>query len=219
MPGASRRPGDARPTLDGERLADRLVHAIGFVGGLTGSAILVVRAATSAVEGQLLPVLAYVSGLLAMLGCSAVYHVWGKDRRREWSRRLDHAAIFVMIAGTYTPIAMLALRAPWDVALTAAVWTAAAAGVVLKLTQPHRIESISVALYLLLGWIGLAALKELLASVATGTLVMILIGGLIYSGGLVFHLSSRRFNQALWHASVLLAAAFHFMAIASLIQS
>lgn len=213
------RAGDARQPLDGEQLADRVVHAIGVIGGLTGAAILVVRAGQSAVEGQLLPVVAYVAGLLAMLGCSAVYHLCGKDRRREWFRRLDHAAIFVMIAGTYTPIAMLALRDPWDVALTAAVWAAAAAGVVLKLTRPRRIEAISIALYLLLGWIGLVAVQELLASVATGTLLMILIGGLIYSGGLVFHLSSRRFNQALWHASVLLAATFHFVAIASLIQA
>jgi hemolysin III len=208
-----------RQPLDREQLADRIVHALGLAGGLTGAAILVVRAARSAVAGQLLPVLAYVSGLLAMLGCSALYHLWGKDRHRDWSRRLDHAAIFVMIAGTYTPIAMLGLRAPWDVALTAAVWTAAATGVVLKLVQPRRIESISVALYLVLGWIGLVAAKELLASIPTGTLLMILIGGLIYSGGVVFHLSSRRYHLALWHASVLLAAAVHFVAISSLIQS
>jgi hemolysin III len=209
-----------RQPVDREQLADRIVHALGLVGGLTGAAILVGRAARSAVAGQLLPVLAYVSGLLAMLGCSALYHLWGKDRhRRDWFRRLDHAAIFVMIAGTYTPIAMLGLRAPWDVALTAAVWSAAAAGVVLKLVQPRRIESISIALYLVLGWIGLLALKELLASIPTGTLLMILIGGLIYSGGVFFHLSSRRFDLALWHASVLVAAAVHFAAIASLIQS
>jgi hemolysin III len=209
---------DTSQRLDGEQLADRIVHAVGIVGALTGGTILVAIAARSAVAGQLVPVLAYVAGLLAMLGCSAAYHVWNAHRHREWLRRLDHAAIFAMIAGTYTPIAVLALRPPWDVALTAAAWIAAAAGMVLKLAQPRRIESISIFLYLLLGWMGLIALKELLASVASETLLMILIGGLIYSGGLVFHLSSRRYHRALWHASVLLAATVHFVAIASLIQ-
>jgi hemolysin III len=124
-----------------------------------------------------------------------------------------------MIAGTYTPIALLALRPPWDAALTMAVWIAAAAGMVLKLVKPRRVESISVGLYLLLGWIGVIALNELLASIAAGTLLMILIGGLVYSGGVVFHLSARRYHLVLWHASVLTGAAFHFVAIASLIQS
>jgi hemolysin III len=204
--------------LDGERLADGIVHAVGVAGGLAGGAILLVMAGRSAVPGQLAPVLAYVAGLLAMLGCSAAYHLWTAHRHRDWLRRLDHAAIFAMIAGTYTPIAILALRAPWNVALTAAAWIAAIAGMVLKLVQPRRIESISVALYLLLGWMGLVAVQELLASVATGTLLMILAGGLIYSGGVLFHLSSRRFHRALWHASVLLAAACHFAAVASLIR-
>jgi hemolysin III len=195
------------------------VHVLGLVGALAGGATLVVMAGRSAVPGQLVPVLAYVAGLLAMLGCSAAYHVWHAHRHRDWLRRLDHAAIFAMIAGTYTPIALLGLRPPWDVALTAAVWIAAAVGIVVKLVQPHRIESMSIILYLLLGWMGVVALQELLASVATGTLLLILAGGLIYSGGVLFHLSSRRFHRALWHASVLLAAAFHFVAVASLIQS
>jgi hemolysin III len=205
--------------LDGEQWADRIVHALGLVAGLAGGATLVVMAARSAVAGQLAPVLAYVAGLLAMLGCSAAYHLWKAHRHREWLRRLDHAAIFTMIAGTYTPIAVLALRAPWDSALTAAAWIAAAAGAALKLVRPRRIESISIALYLLLGWMGVLVAGELARSVALLPLLLILAGGLVYSGGLVFHLSSRRYHLALWHASVLLGATLHFAAIASLIQS
>jgi hemolysin III len=205
--------------LDGEQWADRIVHAFGLVGGLAGGATLVVTAARSAVAGQLVPVLAYVAGLLAMLGCSAAYHLWNAHRHREWLRRLDHAAIFMMIAGTYTPIAILALRSPWDSALTAAAWIAAAAGAVVKLVRPRRIESISIALYLLLGWMGVLAAGELIRSVAPLPLLMILAGGLVYSGGVVFHLSSRRYHLALWHASVLLGATLHFAAIASLVQS
>ena len=205
--------------LNGEQRADRVVHAVGLVGGLAGGATLIVMAARSAVAGQLAPVLAYVAGLLAMLGCSAAYNVWSTHRHREWLRRLDHAAIFTMIAGTYTPIAILALRSPWDIALTAAAWIAATAGAVLKLVRPRRVEAISIVLYLALGWMGLLVARELVSSVSTVPLLMILAGGLVYSGGIVFHLSSRRYHVALWHASVLLGATLHFAAIASLIQS
>jgi len=205
--------------LDREVLADRIVHAVGIAAAVAGGAVLLARAAGSAVAGQLLPVLVYVAGLLAMLVCSGLYNVWQSHRYRDWFRRLDHAAIFVMIAGTYTPLAVLALDPPWDVALTAAAWTAAAIGVGLKLARPQRIESISIALYLLLGWMGVVAVKELLSAVATGTLLMILAGGLVYSGGVVFHLSSRRYHVVLWHGCVLVGAAFHYVAIASLIRT
>jgi hemolysin III len=205
--------------LDSEHRADRIVHVVGLAGGLGGGATLVVMAARSAVAGQLAAVLAYVAGLLAMLGCSAAYNLWRTHRHREWLRRLDHAAIFTMIAGTYTPVAILGLRSPWDIALTTAAWIAAAAGAMLKLVRPRRVEAISIVLYLALGWMGVLVAGELVRSVALPVLLMILAGGLVYSGGIVFHLSSRRYHVALWHACVLLGATFHFAAIASLIQS
>ena len=210
-----RRPRD----LDRAVLADRIVHAVGIAAAVAGGILLLARAALSPVPGQLLPVVVYVGGLLAMLVSSGAYHVWGSSRHREWLRRIDHAAIFVMIAGTYTPLAVLALARPWDIVLTAAAWTAAAGGVILKLVQPHRIESISVGLYLLLGWMGVIVIGQLLSSVETMALLMLLIGGLVYSGGVVFHLSSRRYHVALWHGCVLLGAAFHYVAIASLVQA
>jgi hemolysin III len=212
------RPLDEQP-LDHEQRADRIVHAVGLAGGLAGGATLIVMAAGSAVAGQLAPVLAYVAGLLAMLGCSAAYNVWSTHRHREWLRRLDHAAIFTMIAGTYTPVAILGLRSPWGIALATAAWIAAAAGAMLKLVRPRRFERVSVALYLALGWMGLLVAGELVRSVSAVPLLMIVAGGLVYSGGIVFHLSSWRYHVALWHTSVLIAATFHFAAIASLIQS
>lgn len=207
-----------RHPLDREVLADWIVHAAGIACGSVGGIALLAMAAHSADRGQIASVGVYVSGLLAMLVCSALYHVWRSYRHRDWLRRFDHAAIFVMIAGTYTPIAVLAVGRPWDTVILAAVWAVAFVGVVLKLVQPKAIESISVALYLLQGWIGLLALGELLASVPARALVMILLGGLVYSGGVVFHLSSRRYNLALWHGCVLVGAAFHYMAVVSLLQ-
>ncbi|HZB53551.1 MAG TPA: hemolysin III family protein, partial [Reyranella sp.] len=115
-----------------ELLADVAVHALGLALGAAG--VIAMLLATE--RSQLLPVTVYLAGLLAMLGCSAVYNVWRSCRWREWLRRLDHAAIFVMIAGTYTPLA-LRLPAGWAVGLTTGVWTAALVGVAAKLFQPR----------------------------------------------------------------------------------
>ncbi len=194
--------------------ADAAVHALGLVLGVVGAVAILIVAAQAPGRGQVAPVLVYVVGLLAMLGCSAAYNLRIASPRREWLRRFDHAAIFVMIAGTYTPLTMLKLREPWSSGLTAVMWSAAALGIAAKLLQPRRIESLSVVLYLLMGWIGLFALDELLASVEPTTLLLLLAGGVVYSLGTIFHLASRLpYQQALWHASVLLAASIHYAAI------
>jgi hemolysin III len=207
---------DPRGALDREIVADRIVHAVGLAGGVAGGAVLLAMAATTA-DVPLFPVAVYVAGLLAMLACSAAYHVWKQHRHRDWLRRLDHAAIFVMIAGTYTPIAALALHGPWATAVLAAVWSLAGVGVALKLARPRFIEPASIALYLLQGWIGLFALAELLRALPAWTLSLIVAGGLVYSAGTLIHTSSRRYSVALWHGCVLLGAGLHYIAIASLI--
>jgi hemolysin III len=208
-----------RGPLDREILADWIVHAVGLVCGLVGAVGLVVVAACAPEGHPLVPVSVYIAGLLAMLTCSALYHVLHLHPRRDWLRRLDHAAIFVMIAGTYTPVAALGLDPPWDLAVILAVWLVAAVGVVLKLIRPHAIERISVVLYLLQGWIGLLVLHQLWKSVPSGVLVMILLGGLVYSGGVIFHLSLRRYSRALWHGCVLVGATLHYFAIAALVAA
>ena len=205
--------------LDRETLADWIVHAVGLVCGLAGALGLLAMAASAPAGAPLVPIGVYVAGLLAMLTCSALYHVLRSHPRRDWLRRLDHAAIFVMIAGTYTPIAILGLERPWDLAVTLTVWAIAAVGVILKLVRPKAIESVSVALYLMQGWIGLFALYQLWTSFRPWVLVMILLGGLAYSGGVIFHLSVRRYSRALWHGCVLIGATFHYVAIASLIAA
>ena len=219
MPHRDEPAGDRQYRLDREILADWIVHAIGLVCGLVGGLGLLMMAVRSPGGTPIVPIGVYVAALLAMLICSALYHVLLSHPRREWFRRLDHAAIFVMIAGTYTPVAMLALDRPWDLAVTLTVWAIAATGVVLKLLRPRSIESVSVALYLLQGWVGLFALQELLASVPLRVLIMILLGGLVYSGGVIFHLSVRRYSRALWHGCVLAGATFHYHAIVSLIPA
>jgi hemolysin III len=193
------------------------VHLAGLALGAAGTVAMLVVAARS--PSRLPAIVVYLTGLLAMLTCSALYNVWRSCPRREWLRRLDHAAIFVMIAGTYTPLALY-LPEAWAIGLTAGLWTGAAVGAAIKLWQPHRVEALSVALYLALGWIGVIAIEPLLTSLGTATLVLLLAGGLVYSGGVVFHLSAnRRYSRALWHGSVLVAAGLHYAAITSLLEA
>ena len=211
-------------TFDPARRADAIVHALGVGLGAIGATVLLVAAARTGVTGQFVPVLVYIVGLIAMLGFSAAYNLRQAgsasrdDPCRDWLRRFDHAAIFVMIAGTYTPLVLLRLPEPWASGLTVAIWTAAVLGIAAKLLRPRGIETVSVVLYLLMGWIGLVAIDPLVASVERGALILVLVGGLVYSGGVVFHLSSRmRYQRALWHASVLIAASIHYVAILSLV--
>ena len=206
--------------MNREFVADAVVHVLGLMLGVAGSTVLLALSLASSVPDQWPPIAIYVGGAMAMLGCSALYNLWRSSSRRHLLRRLDHAAIFLMIAGTYTPITTLRLADPWGTRLTVIVWIAAAAGIVVKLWQPRRVEAVSVALYLLLGWIGLIALEPLLASVESGTLALLLVGGVIYSGGVVFHLSpGHRYHRALWHACVLAAAVIHYLAIMTVLQA
>jgi hemolysin III len=196
-----------------EQAADRVIHALGIGLGTSGATALVWVAALDGQPGSLAPVLVYVAGLLAMLGCSAAYNVFYTSGRREWLRRFDHAAIFAMIAGTYTPFTTR-LGNGWSWGLTAVIWTVAAAGIALKLWRPRRIETISVVLYLVLGWIGLAAVGPFMAALDARTLALLAVGGGIYTTGVIFHLWRRLpYQNAIWHGLVLIAAGIHYLAV------
>jgi hemolysin III len=196
-----------------EQAADRVIHALGIGLGTIGAIALVWVAAIDGQPGDLAPVLIYAAGLLAMLGCSAAYNVFHTSGRREWLRRFDHAAIFAMIAGTYTPFTTR-LASGWSSGLTAVIWAIAAAGIALKLWQPRRIETISIVLYLALGWIGLAAAGPFMAALDARTLVLLASGGIVYTAGVIFHLWRRLpYQNAIWHGFVLVAAGIHYLAV------
>lgn len=200
-----------------DQMADRVVHVVGIGLGVVGAIVLVVVAAIDGGPGDLAAVLIYAAGLLAMLGCSAAYNVFHTSVRRDWLRRFDHAAIFAMIAGTYTPFTAR-LAGDWATGLTAAIWTIAAAGIALKLLKPRRIETISILLYLALGWIGLVAVGPFRAALDARTLALLALGGIVYTAGVVFHLWRRLpYQNAVWHGFVLVAASVHYVAIIGLI--
>lgn len=202
-----------------ERRVDAIVHGLGVALGLAACVPLAIAAAPagSTVRAS---VAVYGAGLVAMLICSAVYNVAGEGPRKALWRRLDHAAIFVMIAGTYTPFAAHAIGGPWGTGLLIYVWTVAAAGAVLKLVHPGRLEALSIATYLLLGWTILVAVDRLTAAVSLPALILLLAGGILYSVGVLFYRWQQlTYHRAIWHAFVLLGAGCQYFAVLEVIGS
>lgn len=201
-----------------ELAADRAVHLLGIALGVTGAIAIIVIAAAMRRLDDLPPVLIYAAGLLAMLGCSAAYNMFRTSRWRDWLRRFDHAAIFAMIAGTYTPFTLLGLKGTWSIALTTVIWAVAAIGIAIKLLKPDRIETVSIGLYLALGWIGVVAAGPFMAAFDPVTLSLLAAGGILYSSGVVFHLWHHLpYQNAIWHGFVLAAAAVHYAAVVGVV--
>jgi hemolysin III len=198
----------------GELAADKAVHWAGIALGTAGSVVLVSDASATADRSVLYAVLIYTACLVAMLFCSAAYNLAVTSPRRELLRRLDHGAIFLMIAGTYTPLTTCRLHGGWAVGMTVTVWAGAIGGVVTKLASPRRIERVSVGLYLALGWLIVLGIRPLLGAVEPATAALIFAGGILYSIGAGIHLwRSLPYHNAIWHGIVLLAACCHYEAI------
>lgn len=207
----------ARRDTPPERLADAAVHILGLAAAVIACGVLAAAVPPEAGAARMLALLVYAAGLLAMLGCSALYNMSGEGRRRAVLQRLDHSAIFAMIAGTYTPVAGIGIGGSWGLGLLGLVWTGAVGGVALKLLAPARIERLSLLLYLLLGWCGIAAFDPLMRSLSHWDLSMLLAGGLVYSLGVMLHVAEGlRFHTALWHACVVAAAACHYLVVLDL---
>lgn len=197
-----------------EYIADAVVHLIGLAFGVGACATLGVLAVIQPEWPRLIGLGVYAMGLLAMLACSALYNMTHHMAWKARFRRLDHAAIFVMIAGSYTPLALVVIGGSWGFGLLAFVWAVALIGVFLKLCYPLRFEGLSVLAYLLLGWTIVVAIEPLLNGASTTGLILLSIGGGLYSLGVIFHLWERLpFQTAVWHVFVLAAAACHFSAI------
>ncbi len=197
-----------------DRLADGIVHVVGVTFGLAACVALAVTAFPQADTLRLVSLSLYATGLMSMLGCSALYHLISRQPWKGVFRRLDHAAIFVMIAGTYTPFALIVIGGAWGAGLLALVWTVAIGGALLKLLCPSRFERLSIATYLILGWTILVAVDPLFAAASLPGIILLLVGGLLYSLGVVFHLWTRLpYQNAIWHVFVVAAAACHFTAV------
>jgi hemolysin III len=210
------------PPLDSrsEWRVDAIIHVVGMTLGLAACVTLAAVALPSAGPTVLVSIAVYGAGLLAMLGCSALYNIAGDGPRKALWRRLDHAAIFVMIAGTYTPFAAIAIGGALGTGLLVFVWTVAAAGVLLKLLHPGELEALSISAYLLLGWTILPAIDHLIAAVSLQALILLSAGGILYTVGVLFHRwDGLPYNRAIWHGFVLAGATCQYIALLDVITN
>ncbi len=204
---------DGRRDSAAERAADAAVLIGGFVLGIIAVAALALLTTGAGwrIRAALVP---YAGGLLGMLTCSMLYNLSREHPRRALLRRLDHAVIFVTIAGTYTPFLLVSIGGAWGWSLLSFVWSAALAGFLIKLRWPGRFERASIAAYLALGWCILPATGPLLAAISSTGLMLLVAGGLAFSLGVAFHLWRRLPGQnAIWHGCVLLGCACHYAAV------
>lgn len=198
----------------GELLADGVVHIIGIAAGVIGASVLITIAALKHTYVEIIAVSIYAAGMILMFSCSALYNIARKSRFREYFRRLDHSGIFLMIAGTYTPFTTLVLKGNWAIGMTALVWTVALIGIAIKLAWPRRLEGVTTGLYIALGWVGVIAIEPIFASLGVAALILLAVGGALYTVGVIFHLWERLpYQNAIWHGFVVAAAGTHYGAI------
>lgn len=196
------------------------VHVVGVVACCAAIPVLTLSALRSGDPWLLVGGLAFGLSALLMFATSALYHASRDPAVRLLLRRVDHAAIYVLIAGTYTPFTLGALRGSWGWSLAVAIWTLALLGIAFKTTSlGFRFHRTSVALYVLMGWLAIVAIKPLMQALSTFELAWLLAGGLCYTGGVAFYVwKSRPYTHAIWHVFVLAGVACHFVAVLSVIS-
>ncbi len=199
----------------GEEVAHSVTHGVGLLASVAGLVVLVVQAAATRDPWRITACAVYATTLVLLYGTSTLYHALSATRARRVFRVLDHSAIFLLIAGTYTPFTLVSLRGPWGWSLLGIVWGLALLGITAKAVFGTRWPILSTALYVAMGWVVLVAVKPLVANVPAGAIAWLVAGGLAYTAGLVFYAWTRlRYSHAIWHLFVLAGSACHFVAVA-----
>ena len=198
-----------------ETLADAIVHGVGVVAALIGVTVLIFQTTVWGTQAAMLAAWIYGLGLIGALAISFIYNMLPPSRFKWIMRRLDHSAIFILIAATYTPfLEPGASSDPMILTLLVAIWFMAGIAVAVKCLFPGRYDRLAVILYLAMGWSGILAIRPIAMHLPATSMVLIVIGGLLYTAGVIFHLWQKlRFQNAIWHAFVVTAAAVHYVAV------
>jgi len=205
------------PSL-GARYADLIVHIVGLALALFGGGVALGLAVSEGRLGQVAAVIIYSLGMIVMLAFSTAYN-FASPRWQPFLRRLDHAGIFLMIAASYTPFTTQALSGGWALWMSVAVWSLAGFGILAKLFLPGLSHSgwgkaLWVALYLSLGWLVVVAIKPLVREVPAPAMILLALGGVVYSVGTIFYMMKRlKFRRAIWHGHVITGASLHYVAV------
>ncbi|PWL19753.1 DNA-binding protein [Falsochrobactrum shanghaiense] len=198
-----------------ELWADGIVHVLGVALAVAGALAMFIYSLPHLPAAASISAAVYLASLLTALGLSALYNIWPVSPMKWFLRRFDHSAIYLLIAGTYTPFAIHMGAAAWPLLLF--VWSVAGIGIMLKLFLPGRFDRLSILLYLALGWSGLMVYDTMVQSLPPTVFWLIAAGGVVYSLGVIFHVWERlRFQNAIWHGFVVVGAALHYCAVLSL---
>jgi hemolysin III len=198
----------------GEERANQLTHAVGALLGVAGLVLLVVFSHRHGDAWHVVSTAIFGVMLILLYTTSTLYHSFEAERTRRLLQKFDHAAIFLLIAGTYTPFVLVTLRGPWGWSLFGVIWGLAILGVVLKFWFAGRFRVVSTLIYVVMGWLVLIALKPLLAALPWAGMKLLVAGGLCYTGGAVFYLwKSLPYHHAIWHLFVLAGSACHWAAV------
>jgi hemolysin III len=197
-----------------EEVANAITHGIGVLASAAGGAVLITLAVLYGGPWELAGAVVFVASLLLLYSASTLYHAIPHRRAKARLQVFDHCAIFVLIAGTYTPFTLVDLRGPWGWSLFTVIWGLAAVGVVFKLFFTGRYNGLSTAIYVAMGWLVVLAAKPMMEALEPTALAWLVAGGVAYTGGVAFYLSRRiPYAHAIWHLFVLGGSFCHFIAV------
>jgi hemolysin III len=197
-----------------EEVASSITHGLGFVFSLIALLVLVTIASMGGDSRRIVTVSIYGGTLLLMYAASTCYHFVRSPRAKRALRIFDHASIYLLIAGTYTPFVLVSMGGGWGWSLFGVIWGLAVVGVLFKLFYVEYYETLSLILYVMMAWLALVAVKPLLTDVPIGGLVLLASGGAAYMAGIIFYLWDHLpFNHAIWHLFVIAGSVCHFIAV------
>jgi hemolysin III len=198
----------------GEEIANSITHGVGVIFSIAGLAVLTAFASVFGTVWHIVSCSIYGATQIILYTSSTLYHSIPQPRAKAILRLIDHSAIFLLIAGTYTPFLLVSLRGPWDWTLFVLVWGLALLGIALQTFLIRQRKLIATLPYIALGWVVVVAIKPLLSAVASDGLILLVAGGLAYTLGSVFYIWRRLpYHHAIWHVFVLAGSALHFFAI------
>jgi hemolysin III len=198
----------------GEEIANSITHGIGMVLAIAALVILTAFAGIYGNAWHIISVSIYGTTLVLLYTASTLYHSIQHPRTKSILQVLDHSAIYLLIAGTYTPFTLVSLRGPWGWWLFGVIWGFAVLGLVFQLSPMRRWSAVSLCLYIGMGWVVVVAIKPLIISVAFGGIVFLVLGGLAYTAGVLFYCWEKlKYHHAIWHLFVLAGSILHFFAV------
>lgn len=198
----------------GEEIINSITHGLGALLSIVALVVLIIIAGRNNDIRQLISFSIYGSTLIILYLSSTLYHSFTGPKLKNLFARFDHVSIFLLIAGTYTPILLISIRGIWGWTLLIIIWTVALIGAVIRSIYLHRFRKLMVAIYLLMGWMFVLAGKQIYLNLSTDSLVFLVLGGIAYSVGVVFYMWRKlSYSHGIWHLFVLAGSILHFFAI------